>query len=162
MIESIEMVSGRPRHIVDAGLLGTCVVFLAAMLSVPQKQIDTPLSVALVAFVVAIPTLACGFTLAFYKIKHDIPGWRLLESLLIGGWVAEGFGELVFTVGMFAVILHLSQVAFNAFIAASILVIVGVPFLSYVGLFIYAVVQYKKQQKEQQKTASAASESGTS
>jgi len=69
LIESIETVTGHPTHIVDADLLGTCVVFLAALLGVPLKQIDVPLSVALVAFVVAIPTLACGFTLAFYKIK---------------------------------------------------------------------------------------------
>jgi hypothetical protein len=157
VMESTETVTGRPRHIVDAGLLGTCVVFLAAMLGLPQKQIDAPLTIALVAFVVAIPLLASGFLNAFNKVKPVVPGWRLLQALLIGAWVAEGFGELVFTVGMFAVIFHLSLLAFNAFIASVILVIVGVPFLSFVGLIIYAVVQYKKQPKEQVKTTSTAS-----
>ncbi len=157
VMDSTETVTGRPRHIVDAGLLGTCVVFLVAMLGLPQKQIDTPLTIALVAFVVSIPLLASGFMNAFIKVKHDVPGWRILEALLIGASVAEGFGWLAAAVGMFAVIFHLSLLAFNAFIAACVFVIVGVPFFSFVGLIIYAVVKYKKQQKEQDKTTSTAS-----
>ena len=157
VMENTQTITGTPRHIIDAGLLGTCVVFLAAMLAVSLKQIDAPLTIALVAFVFAIPLLTSGFLNAFNKVKPGVPGWRLLQALLIGAWVAEGFGELVFTIGMFAVIFHLSLLAFNAFIASIILVLVGVPFLSFVGLIIYAIVQYKKHQKEQDKTTSAAS-----
>ena len=157
VMESTETVTGRPRHIVDAGLLGTCIVFLVAMLGLPQKQIDAPLTIALVAFVIAIPLLASGFMNAFLKVKHEVPGWRLLEAILLGASIAEALGEIAVFVGVYEVIAHLSLLALNAFIAVVILVIVGVPFLSFVGLIIYAVVQRNKQQKKQLKTVPTAS-----
>jgi len=127
------------------------------MLGLPQKQIDAPLTIALVAFVIAIPLLASGFMNAFLKVKHEVPGWRLLEAILLGASIAEALGEIAVFVGVYEVIAHLSLLALNAFIAVVILVIVGVPFLSFVGLIIYAVVQRNKQQKKQLKTVPTAS-----
>ena len=131
VMESTEIVTGRPRHIVDAALLGTCIVFLAAMLGLSQKQIDTTLTIALVAFAFAIPLLACGFMNAFTKVKHDVPHWRVLEAILIGAEIAETVGEIAVTVGVYEVIAHLSLLALSAFQAAFVLAVVGVPFLSF-------------------------------
>jgi len=48
VMENTETVKDSLRHKVDAGLLGTCIVFLAAMLAIPQKPFDTSLTIALV------------------------------------------------------------------------------------------------------------------
>ncbi len=48
VMENTETETGSNRQLADAGLLGVCIVFLATMLSLSQKQIDTPLTVALV------------------------------------------------------------------------------------------------------------------
>src|SRR6266851_4907479 len=55
VMENTETETGSNRQLADAGLLGVCIVFLATMLSLSQKQIDTLLTVALVAFAAAIP-----------------------------------------------------------------------------------------------------------
>jgi hypothetical protein len=99
VLGNTEVVTGRLRQIVDAGLLGVCIVFFAAMLGVAQKQFDTPLTTALVAFAVAIPMIVYGFLLGSYKAK-PAPGWRILASLQIGAWVIEGIGELAVAVGV--------------------------------------------------------------
>jgi hypothetical protein len=53
------VVVGSLRQLVNGALLGTCVVFLATMLSLPH--LDPPLHVALVAITCAIPFLVWGF-----------------------------------------------------------------------------------------------------
>ena len=157
VIENTELVTGSPRQIVDAGLLGTCLLFLAAMLGVQQQQIDTPLTIALVAFAVAIPILVYGFTYASYKAK-PAPGSIVLEAMLAGAWIIEAFGWLAVSVGVFAVIAHLSILAFKVSVLASILVVVLGFSGSFIGLIIYAVVQHKKQEDmKQDKTTSATS-----
>ncbi len=110
-----------------------------------QKQI-APLTVALVAFVVAIPLLVCGFIFASYKVK-PVPGLLVLKAFIITAWIAEGFGELAVAVGVSAVIFHLSLLAFNAFIASIILASVGVFVLAFVGLIIYAIRQSRLEQQ---------------
>ncbi len=151
VIKSTEIVTGRPRHIVDAALLGTCIVFFAAMLGLPQKQIDGTLTNALIAFAVAIPLLTSGYLDAFYKVKHDVRGWRILEAILTGSAIAETLGEIAVFVGVYEVIAHLSILALNAFIAAFVLAVVGVPLLSFVGLFIYALVLAWRSEKQKAK-----------
>jgi hypothetical protein len=76
--------------------------------------------IPLIAFALAIPPLAWGFLNASYKVKHDVHGWRILEAILTGAWVAETFGEIAVVVGVYGII----------------------------GLIIYAMVQYSKQQKK--------------
>ncbi len=104
--------------------------------------------IPLIAFALAIPPLAWGFLNASYKVKHDVHGWRILEAILTGAWVAETFGEIAVVVGVYGIIAHLSFLALAAFTAAIVLVVTGVPFLSFIGLIIYAMVQYNKQQKK--------------
>ncbi len=146
VLESTEAVTGSSRQIVDAGFLGTCIVFFAAMLGLQQNQIDAPLTTALVAFAVAIPMLVYGFTYASRK-ANPAPGWRLLVALQAGSSIIETSGQLAVAVGVFAIIAHLSFIAFKASIFASILVPVIGFSGSFVGLIIYAVAQYKKQKK---------------
>lgn len=147
VVESTEAVTGSSRQIVDAGFLGTCIVFFAAMLGLQQNQIDAPLTTALVAFAVAIPMLVYGFTYASRK-ANPAPGWRLLVALQAGSSIIETFGQIAVAVGVFAIIAHLSFIALKASIFASILVPVIGFSGSFVGLIIYAVAQYKKQQKK--------------
>lgn len=119
------------------------------MLGMSQKQIDASLTIALVAFAIAIPTVANGYLNAFYgEVKPVASGWRIFQALLTGAWVAEGFGGIAVAIGVYAVIAHLSLIASTAFIATIILVIVGIPFLSFIGLMIYAITQYGKQQQK--------------
>jgi hypothetical protein len=146
VLESTEAVTGSSRQIVDAGFLGTCIVFFAAMLGLQQNQIDAPLTTALVAFAVAIPMLVYGFTYASRK-ANPVPGWRLLVALQAGSSIIETFGQIAVAVGVFAIIAHLSFIAFKASLFASILVPVIGFSGSFVGLIIYGVAQYKKQKK---------------
>src|SRR6266496_403165 len=69
VIENTEVVRDSTRQIRDGSLLGTCLVFIAAMLVLSGKQIDTPLTVALISFANAIPMLVIGFWLAAFKPK---------------------------------------------------------------------------------------------
>jgi len=146
VMENTETETGSNRQLADAGLLGVCIVFLATMLSLSQKKIDTPLIVALVTFAAAIPMLACGFMFAAYKVKPET-GSLVLKAILITAWIVEGLGELAVAAGVGAVVYHISQLAFGAFIASIILVIVSVFFLSFVGLFIYAMRQIQREKQ---------------
>jgi hypothetical protein len=147
VMEKTDEVAGSNRQIVDAGFLGTCIVFFAAMLGLQQKQIDAPLTTALVAFAVAIPMLVYGFLYASNKAK-PAPGWRLLLALQAGSVIVESLGQLAVGVGVLAVIAHLSSLAFKVVIFTSIAVALIGFSGSFVGLIIYALVQYKKQQKK--------------
>ena len=93
-----------------------------------------------------------------HKAK-PVRGWLVLVSLQVGAWIVEAFGLLAVVVGVFAVIAHLSPLAFRASILTSILVVVFGFSGSFIGLIIYAVGQMKqeRQQEEQGKTTPAAS-----
>lgn len=156
--ESEKQDSSNSRQVVDGSLLGTCLVFFAAMLSV--QQLDTPLTVATVAFAIAIPPLVWGFLSASYRITEklkEVPGWRILAALQIGGWVIEVFGLVAVIIGLCGVILHLSHPAFTAFIWAiivtAILLVVG----PVVGAIFYFWRKEKREQKAKQKAQSASS-----
>ncbi len=147
VMESTEAVTGSSRQIVDAGFLGTCIVFFAAMLSLQKNQIDAPLTTALVAFAVAIPMLVYGFLFASSK-ANPAPGWRLLVALQAGSVIVETFGQLAVGVGVLAVIAHLSSLAFKVVIFTSIFVTVIGFSGSFVALVIYAMAQDKKQREK--------------
>jgi hypothetical protein len=149
VMEHTETVTGTPRLIVEGGLLGTCIVFLAAMLSL--SKLDTQLTRALLAFSLAIPLLGSSFLNGLYK-SHPVPGHLVLRAILIGAWIAGSIGQLFAVIGIFFVISHLSNAASTAFVAALIFVIVLVPALSFVGLMIYAMIQYRKKQQKKQTT----------
>src|SRR5579859_3289450 len=84
VIENTETVTGTPRLIANGGLLGICIVFLATMLSL--SKLDTPLTIALFAFSLAIPILSSSFLNGLYK-PHPVPGHLLLQAILTGAWL---------------------------------------------------------------------------
>lgn len=140
---------GNARQVLDGSLIGACLVFFAAMLGV--QHLDTPLTVASVAFAIAIPPLTYGFLWASYKFAEklkQVPGWRILGALFIGGWVVEAFGVVAVLVGVFCVILHTSHLAAAAFIWTIIITLLLSFIGSVVGLIIYAVVKYNRSQQQ--------------
>ncbi len=76
--------------------------------------------------------------------------------MLEGAWVAEGVGWLAAYIGICFVVWHISFAAFIAFLAASAFFWPILPFLSSIGLAVYAVRVFKKQGGEQHKTSPAA------
>src|SRR6266567_5247651 len=111
VMENTETETGSNRQLADAGLLGVCIVFLATMLSLSLKQIDAPLTVALVAFAAAIPMLVCGYMFSGFKPKPET-GSLVLKAILITAWLVEGVGALTVALGVGAVVYHISQLAF--------------------------------------------------
>ena len=148
VMENTEEVKDSRRQIIDGSLLGTCLVFIAAMLGLQIKQMDTPLTVALMSFAIAIPMLVLGFLLSTYKPK-PVQGWQILEAIIIYGWIVEACGGIAVAVGVFAVIAHLSSPAFITSLWIAVLVTVGMLILPLAGLLIFAGVQLKKEQKKQ-------------
>lgn len=151
VVGNTETVIGNRRQIVDAGLIGMCIAFLIAFLTVEQKSIDAYLSDAVIAFGIALPLLGWGYLQAGVKPKPT-PGWLLLQAILIGSWVAEGMGELAAYIGLLLVLWHFSFLAFLAALLASIFVLIVVPILSFIGLLIYAAVNKEELAKKQQIT----------
>jgi len=70
--------------------------------------------------------------------------------MLIGAWIAGGIGQLCAAIGIFFVILHLSNVASIAFVASINFVMALIPVFSFIGLLIYAMIQYRKEQRTKQ------------
>jgi hypothetical protein len=89
-----------------------------------------------------------GFLIGSNKAK-PAPGWRVLVSLQIAAWVIESIGELAVAVGVFAVIAHISSLAFEAAVLTSILVVILGIFGAIIGLLLCGLSQYKKQNKKQ-------------
>jgi hypothetical protein len=104
IIENTETVTGTPRLIAEGGLLGACIVFLAPMLGL--SKLDTPLTIALIAFSLATPILSFSFLNSLYK-PRPVPGHLVLQAILTGAWIAGGIGQLCAAIGIFFVILHL-------------------------------------------------------
>ncbi|MGB8347855.1 MAG: hypothetical protein WCD86_23450 [Ktedonobacteraceae bacterium] len=155
MIGKTELVGGSPRPIVDGGLLGVCIAFLIAFLTMQPKGNDTSLSTALIAFAIALPLLAWGFLCTFYKrlkiVPHAGPA-NIFSAILVGAWVAEGIGWIATYLGILLVIWHLSFPAFIAFVSSSVFILVVLPLLSSIGLGIYAVREYRPQDEQHQET----------
>jgi hypothetical protein len=153
VIEHTHPVTGRPRQIVAAGLLGVCVVFVAAVLSLPR--LDTPLHVALIAFVVAIVLLSLDFTYVSVKFGPGLSRFADLftRGLQVAAWIVfEGIGMFAVFVGVATVVLHLSVPAFWI----GVFTLVGGQILSLVVALLYAIVsvwhEYKAQQRQQTQT----------
>lgn len=140
VLDNTETVMGGPRQIVDAGLIGVCIAFLIALLTIAQKNFDAHLGDAVISFGIALPLLGWGYLQAAVEQKPT-PGWLLLKAILIGSWVAEGIGEIAACIGLLFVLWHFSFSAFLAAILASAFVLVVVPILSFIGLLVYAVVK---------------------
>jgi hypothetical protein len=155
VLDNTETVMGNPRQIIDVGLIGMCIAFLITFLNMQPKAIDAHLNNAVVAFGIALPLLGWGYLQAALKPK-PVHGWLVLQAILIGSAVGEGVGELAACIGVLFVLWHLSSSASTAFIWASIFAVIIVAILSFVGLFIYALVNAKELAKKQQTTDHAA------
>jgi hypothetical protein len=144
-----ETVTGTHRQIIDAGLLGICVTFLVAMLTMQPTAIDANLSNAIITFGIAIPLIGWGYLQAAVKPK---PSRRqmLLQALLVGSAVGESFGELAAAIGIFFIFRRFSSAASNAFIWAVVSAIGIVPVLSFIGLILYVVVNRNELAAKQQ------------
>ncbi len=94
-----------------------------------------------------------GFLFASYKVKADaeVAGWRMLVAIFMGAWIVEAFGAVAVAVGVFSVILHLSLLAFKAFIGVDVLIILC-PFLSVVIAIVVYVVKEARRAKSGQQT----------
>ena len=139
--------------------VGICIAFIIALLSMPQKDIDTYLRIALIAFIIAMPVLADGFLFTFYKkpkiVPHASPS-NIFAAMLVGAWIAEGIGWLAAYIGICFVILHISFLSLIVFLSTSIVVIFILPFLSAIGLAVYAVRESEKQSQEQHESSPVA------
>jgi hypothetical protein len=157
VMNNTETVMGRPRQIVDAGLIGTCIAFLIALLNMQPQAIDAHLHDASIVFGAALVLLGWGYLQAAVKPKR-VPGWQFLQAILLGSWVAEGMGELAAYIGILFILWHFSFSAFLAALLASGFVLIVVPILSFVGLFIYYLVKARAEElaKKQQATSSSA------
>ncbi len=147
VIDNTDTITATPRLIADGALLGACIVFLATMLGL--SKLDMLLTIALFAFSLAIPILSFSFLCGLYK-PRPVPGHLVLQAMLIGAWIAGGIGQLCAAIGIFFVILHLSNVASIAFVASIIFVMALIPVFSFIGLLIYAMIQYRKEQRTKQ------------
>lgn len=150
-----KLVRGRPRPIVDGGLLGVCTAFLIGLLTMQPKSDDTSLSMALIAFVIALPPLAWGFLCTFYKrpkiVPHAGPA-NIFSAMLAGAWAAEGVGWVAAYLGILFVLWHLGFPALIAFVSSSAFILFVLPLLSVIGLIVYAVRKYKPQEEQHRET----------
>lgn len=111
-VQATESVVGRPRQILAAAALGTCLVFIAGMLSLPR--LDQPLTIALYAFVVAVPLLILYHYCASFRPDTETQsglGWLLLILLVAGVRLGETPGLLATFGGIVAVVWHLNDTA---------------------------------------------------
>ena len=99
--------------------------------------------------------LGWGYLQAALKPKH-VRGWLVLQAISLSSWAAEGLGELAAYIGILSVLWHFSFSAFLAALLASGFVVIVVPILSFIGLFIYALVNAKELARKQQATDPAA------
>ncbi len=134
-----ETVTGTHRQIIDAGLLGICVTFLVALLTMQSKAVDANLNNAIIIFGIALPLIGWGYLQAAVKTKPG-KGEMLLQALLVGSAVGEGVGELAAAIGVFFIFRHFSSAASTAFIWAAVSAIGIVPVLAFIGLLLYVVV----------------------
>jgi|GEM_PF-1612020 hypothetical protein len=88
-----------------AALLGTSVVLLATLVSLPR--LDTPLSWATNAFAVALPCLAVAFSISTYRFFSPDPATTALALTML---IADGIGGFAALVGVLLVLAHLSVV----------------------------------------------------
>ncbi len=156
LINRATSVTGRPRQVVLGSLLGTCLVFLVAMLGV--SRLDAPLSVALYAFVSAIPLL--GSALAIVSFVFG-PGLNkrdelVTTSLKVASWlIGELLGTLAVFVGIVAVIWHLDP---RAVLVGVIVLVLGA--LAFIVVAYYVGRQGMREMQER-KDAPDADATGT-
>ena len=152
VMKRLWLVTGRPRQIVLGGMLVTCLVFLVALLAI--QRLDRALTVALIAFVVAIPFLGFALVCAS-KAFGPRPGMLPINVWRVTAWVVdEGLGSAAVLVGFVAVIWHLSGAAVIAFAAAFVVAVVATFLGTIVSLVVYAFRKFNERTANPKGTAS--------
>lgn len=142
-----ELQTGRPRQLLSAGALGVCLLFIASMLSLPR--LDGALTIALYAFVIAMPLLVVDYFSASYKANAE-PRNLLLSALFVAGWlVGDALGPAAVYMGIVAVVWHLNSTAGVVLLLWSVGVVVIVVFVMLVGVFIYGWRKVRAEQKHE-------------
>ena len=119
VVRNAREVTGRPRQVQLAALLGICVAFLVGLLTI--QHLDTPLTVATRAFGIALPFLVMDFIVASQDLKPDKSVF-LVNVLKFAAFVAcEVVGSLGVGVGVVAVLWHFSSTALVLTIIATAL-----------------------------------------
>ncbi len=85
-------------HIINVGVMGTCVLFLTTMIAIPK--LDGDLIAAAIAFAIALPLLAVASSTYLVEL---LPDWTILISSPLG-WLA-------FVIGMSNVFSHINPLA---------------------------------------------------
>jgi cobalamin synthase len=98
---------GTPRLIYFGALVGVCVVFLASL--APSSHLDTPLAVAVYAFVAAIALLILGFAAYYYQF----PSGQGKREALRAAAMDRSFGPICELGGLIAVVLGISAVVWH-------------------------------------------------
>jgi len=124
IVEGTQSVTGRPKQVYLAGLIGTCLVFLVAMLGV-GKPLDTPLTVALICFIViALPLLVFGFATLSFEVRRGLGSHQTAMVAGLGcatSCLGELLASLAVVVGVFAVVWHINPLVALLSIGASLL-----------------------------------------
>jgi hypothetical protein len=122
VMSNAEVRTGTPRHILNAGLLGVCVVFLVGLLTL--QHLDGPLTVALDAFAAAVPCLALGYMIGAFQFKKE-PGSLYEYWATRSVWVVEAvLGQLAVGVGFVAILVHFGPSPVIAFIVATVVFLI--------------------------------------
>jgi len=137
---------GRPKQITDAGLIGVCLLFIAACLA---QRMDEPLSHAITCFAFAIPALALGYIAAGWKMKG--PGKVVVDASQAGAAFPEVLGKLAVFAGLVNVFLHYRVLDGRVFIGSSVAMIVLWLLCTGVALSLKVSMKLRKsEQREQQ------------
>lgn len=145
------------RTAASATLSGICLVFVVAMIAVPR--LDTPLRVALLTFVVAIPFMFQEIMLAGVKIPFRVHAPRIIflpKTLSVASWLLSSIGYLAAAVGFVGIVWHLWELAALVLIGSFVVLLIMTVALAAV-LFIARLLQLPRIKKQRQKRATPAS-----
>jgi hypothetical protein len=126
MFGSSEPSEGKLRRLVAGALFGESSAFMLAMLSVPH--FDAPLTIALVAFAIAMPCLAADFYVLSSPpaAPHSPLGHIATQARDVTLWgVAETIGIIAALVGNITFVWHLSSIALIAGLGAFMFVVIA-------------------------------------
>jgi len=135
----------------STALTGICIVFVVAMIAVPHM--DTPLHIALIAFVIAIPFLSLELITAGVKVPFRVHGTRFIffpKALSVASWLMSSIGYLALVLGFVAIVWHLWPLA-------ALVLIVAYPALTLITvllavvLFIIRLMRLPRIKKQRQK-----------
>ncbi len=117
------------------------------MLSLPR--LDESLTIALYAFVIAMPLLVVDYFSASYKANAEQRN-LMLSALFVAGWlVGDALGPAAVYGGVVAIVWHLNRIAGVVLLLWSVGVMVVVSFVMLAGLYIYGLRKARAERKKE-------------